>query len=93
MLREGFDKYKNLWKGGIRAGGVEGGKAWGSLSEGFPQYSRPFKIVVAIFRPWRWGRRAASSWKAGDGLLGIGADPPVDELLGGFLLDLQRARG
>ena len=31
--------------------------------------------------------------EAGDGLLGIGADPPVDELLGGFLLDLRALGG
>ena len=55
-----------------------------------PRYAPPIQNQSRLFSGLGVGEEELLAFKleAGDGLLGIGAEPPVDELLGGFLLDL-----
>ena len=100
MRGKGFGKYKRLAEREGRTGGVgEGRESVG----GSPLPSEGFSLLSPMLRPYQSrlfsglgvGEEELLAFKleAGDGLLGIGADPPVDELLGGFLLDLRALGG
>ena len=94
MRGKGFGKYKRLaeregahW----RSWGREGKRGGSPL----PRYAPPIQNQSRLFSGLGVGEEELLAFKleAGDGLLGIGADPPVDELLGGFLLDLRALGG